>query len=111
MARLENPILKGFLRGGTEKQGPAAFEAIIRGLIQMFLVFGVLVFLIYFFMGAFAWIMSQGEEAKVKEARDRITNALIGLFLVFLLFVILKFVGAIFGLDWLGTLSLPLIPF
>lgn len=109
-ARLENPLLKGFLKGGTPDQGPVALGKLIQGIIQFFIFIGFLIFIIYFFLGAFSWIISQGDEGKLKEAKKRIENAIIGLLLVFSVFAFLKVLGIIFGLESLRDLRLIILP-
>jgi amino acid transporter len=69
---------------------------------------GVIIFIFQFIFGGIKWITSQGDEGKVKEAREQVTQALIGLVIVFLVFFMLKVIGIIFGLGWMETLKLPL---
>lgn len=64
----------------------------------------VLVFLIY---GAFKWITSGGEKEGTKSARTYITNALVGLAVLALAFVILRVVGGIVGFDVLNSFNIP----
>lgn len=64
----------------------------------------VLIFLIY---GAFKWITSGGEKDGTKVARTYITNALVGLAVLALAFVILRVVGGIVGFDILTQFNIP----
>jgi hypothetical protein len=64
----------------------------------------VLAFLIF---GAFQWITSGGAKEKVDAARKTITNALIGLALLGLAFLIVRIVGQIVGFDVLGQFDIP----
>ena len=64
----------------------------------------VLVFLIY---GAFKWITSGGEKEGTKAARTYITNALVGLAILALAFVILRVVGDLVGFDVLTGFVIP----
>lgn len=64
----------------------------------------VLIFLIY---GAFKWITSGGEKEGTKAARTYITNALVGLAILALAFVILRVVGGIVGFDVLTQFNIP----
>lgn len=60
----------------------------------------VIVALIFFFMlvvGGVKWISSGGDEKKVAAARASITNALIGLVIVFASWAIVNLLGSIFG--------------
>ena len=70
----------------------------------------IVVALIFFFMliwGGLRWVMSQGDEKAVTGARGQITNALIGLAIVFAAFAIMKLIGIVFGVDLLGTINIP----
>lgn len=64
----------------------------------------VLVFLIY---GAFKWITSGGEKEGTKSARTYITNALVGLAVLALAFVILRVVGDLVGFNVLTGFVIP----
>lgn len=60
----------------------------------------VVVAIIFFFMlvvGGVQWITSGGDEKKVAAARAQITNALIGLVIVFASWAIVSLLGSIFG--------------
>ncbi len=66
--------------------------------INIFLTIAGLASLAYLLWGAFDWITSNGEKEKIQKAQSKITNAAIGLILVFVVF-------AVFGLlagDLLG---------
>jgi len=70
----------------------------------------LIVALVFFFMlilGGLKWVMAGGDEKKVGEARGQITNALIGLAIVFAAWAIMKLIGTLFGIDILGGLSIP----
>lgn len=49
--------------------------------------------------GGFTWIISNGDKTKVEEARNRITNALIGLAIVAASWAIFLLVDYFFGLN------------
>lgn len=65
------------------------------------IIFAVATILVLFMLifGALEWIMSGGEKEKVASARGRITNALIGLAILGLAFVIATVAGGIIGID------------
>lgn len=108
MARIENPIFPegSPFRGGGPTQGPVVLEKVLGGILSLLLTAGVVVFFLFFLYGGLTWISSGGDEGKAKEAKQRLTQALVGLFLLFSAFVILKLVGFLFGLDWLEKLQL-----
>lgn len=52
--------------------------------------------------GGISWITSGGDKGKVEEARNRITNALIGLAIVAAAWAIMNLISYFFGVDVLG---------
>jgi len=65
---------------------------IIGKLINIFLGFLGVIFLVLMLYAGFLWMTAQGEEAKVKRAKDMITQAIIGLIIVVAAFAISNFV-------------------
>ena len=80
--------------------------SLVGGLVNLALLIAALVFFFILVMGGIKWITSQGEEAKVKEAREQVTQALIGLVIVFVAFAIAKLIEAVFGVD-IQNLTIP----
>jgi len=62
-------------------------------------------FLLHFLIGGFNWITAGGDKTKLQTARDRLTNALIGLIVVVAGWAILALAGTFFGVDF--TISDP----
>lgn len=56
-------------------------------------------FILIFLTGGFYWMTSSGDKAKLHEARERISNALIGLIIVVAGWSILALAGQFFGYD------------
>lgn len=71
-----NPPISGL---PTEPQ--EGINKIVGFGIRAFLIFAALVTLVYLFWGSYDWITSGGDKEKVSKARQKITNALIGLIL------------------------------
>ena len=67
---------------------------IIGKLINIFLGFLGVIFLVLMLYAGFLWMTAQGEETKVKRAKDMITQAIIGLIIVVAAFAISNFVLA-----------------
>ena len=80
---------------------------IISGAISLVLILVALVFFFILVFGGLKWVTSGGDEKKVGEARSQITNALIGLAIVFAAWAIMKLIGTVFGIDILGGLTIP----
>lgn len=56
--------------------------------------------IIFIFYGGFTFILSGGDEGKVKEAIHTIRYAIIGLIMALLSFMIVKFIGSLFGINF-----------
>lgn len=72
---------------------------IISGAINLVLIVVSLVFFFILVTGGLKWVTSGGDEKKVGEARGQITNALIGLAIVFASWAIMKLISTLFGID------------
>lgn len=67
--------------------------------INMFIMVAGIFLLIYLLWGAFDWISSSGEKEKITKAQSKITNALIGMFLVFVALTVFNLLaGNILGI-------------
>jgi hypothetical protein len=84
------------------------FSKVIQALISIFFFVAVLYFLWHFIMSAFHMISSNGDAKKFEEGRNGLVNALLGLFVTFAVFAILKFVGTVLGISGLNNLNLLL---
>jgi len=69
----------------------------ISGVIGFLTILAAIWFLIQFLMGGISWISSAGDKAKLTEARERLTNAFIGLLVVVSGWAILALAGQFFG--------------
>lgn len=72
-------------------------QNVIGTIINWIFVGVTIIALLYLIWGGFKWIISAGDKAKVEDAQRHIVNALIGLVLVFLSYIILNIVLAFFG--------------
>ena len=82
--------------------GTLTFSRVISFGITMLLIFASLLFFFMLVIGGIRWIMSGGEKANVENARKQITNALIGLAIVFVAWAIVRLVGTVFGIEILN---------
>lgn len=67
-------------------------------LVTLVLVVVSVVFLFILLSGGIAWMTAGGDKVQVEAARSRITNALIGLFIVFAVFALVTLVEGLFGI-------------
>lgn len=97
LAQITNPAIPGL---GSD---PVAFlNKFLSALISLGLVAGGVIFLFMLILGGIQWITSGGDKVANEDARRRVTNALIGVFLLFSLYGILNLVGCFFGIDFLS---------
>lgn len=67
--------------------------------IQMFILVAGLFLLLYLLWGAFDWIVSNGEKERISKAQSKITNALIGMVLIFFVLTVFNLLaGNILGI-------------
>jgi len=80
---------------------------IISGAISLVMLVVALVFFFILILGGLRWVMSEGDQKNVEAARNQITNALIGLAIVFAAFAIMKLIETIFGISLLNGIKIP----
>ncbi|HLD24812.1 MAG TPA: hypothetical protein VJB96_02735 [Patescibacteria group bacterium] len=103
-----NPVLPGALGSGGSNAGPPAVGAIISSLIGGFLILSFIATLVYMLLGGFDWATSGGDKTKLQSARDKITNALVGLVVVGASWAVMMIVGNFIGIEF-PNLPIPTI--
>lgn len=63
------------------------------------LLLGTLAVLVYLFLGAFKWLTAGGEKGKIEEARNMITQAIVGIVILAAVFAIYSLVLSFLGLE------------
>lgn len=92
---IHNPILK---ETPTDVKQPIDFlQAFIPKLINIGFIVAVIIFVFVILLGGISWMSAGGDKQKVEDARGKITNGIIGLFVVFFVFVIISVVEILFG--------------
>ena len=86
--------------------GKITIVSLIAGGIRLVLVIAALVFFFILVIGGIQWIISGGDKTGVETARKRITNALVGLAIVFVAWAIVTLIKALFGVD-IFALNIP----
>jgi len=80
---------------------------IVSGAISLAMLVVALVFFFILILGGLKWVMSGGDQKNVEAARNQITNALIGLAIVFAAFAIMKLIEIVFGISLLSGITIP----
>lgn len=99
---ITNPVLGPKLQGfiGHFGDSPAAFFALfLPKLLILGLIIGVLIFFFIIIIGAIQWISSGGDKNALEEAKHKITNALVGIIILFAVFAVIKLIENFFGVS------------
>ncbi len=96
MEEITNPALNENIRslGGVE-----FFNRLLPNLISLSFVIGTIIFLAIIIIGAIQWIISGGDKAGIESAKGKITNAIVGIFILLALFAIIKVIENFFGIE------------
>lgn len=92
---------------GTTPNAEGLVETILVNTVSILFAVGGLGVVVYFIWGAVDWVLSGGDKEKISSARKKMTNAIIGLVLLSLSYVIINLVGSIVGFNPLGALQIP----
>lgn len=81
--------------------GSSFISLLIPKLITMLLVAGVIIFFFIFIWGGIQWITAGGDKNAVGDARGRLSNALVGLLIMFSAFAVIMLIETFFGITLL----------
>lgn len=101
---ISNPILGSL----GQESGTSFFQKLIPAIISLALVIGTLVFFFMLITGAIQWISSGGDKQAVETARGKISNALIGLVVLFAIFAAIRLLNQFFGGGTFNLLNLTI---
>lgn len=93
-------------QGQFSKLGDITIVSLIAGGIRLVLVVAAILFFFILVIGGIQWIVSGGDKTGVETARKRITNALVGLAIVFVAWAIVTLINTLFGVD-IFSLNIP----
>jgi hypothetical protein len=106
-AAITNPIINETLGGNAEAaQAGTTFTSYFIVVWRALIFVGSLAVLFNLVNGAIEWITAGGEASKVTHARQKMTQAIIGMIILAGSFAIISFLGNLFGFDVL-KLTLP----
>lgn len=75
------------------------FERIISSTVGVLTISAGIWFIFQIFMGAFQWLAGGGEKQALQNAQKRITNAIVGLFVVVFSYGLISLISGIFGIE------------
>jgi hypothetical protein len=82
---------------GSAGAATNAFTKVVSGIIGVITIAASIWFMFQLLVGGLNWLSSGGEKAKLTEARDRITNAFVGLIIVVAAWGIIALTGQFLG--------------
>ena len=106
LAELTNPVLPTNLGSGSISQGGTVIGKLISSIGGLFFIFPFCLTFLYLLTGGLSWLTSGGDKSKLEVAKDKITNALVGLVIVAAAYAVFALVGQFFGLD-VKALKIP----
>ncbi len=109
LAQLRNPVLPDMIGGGKNpdyQKGGAALGGLISSIVGALFIAGFLLAFFFLIQGGLKWITSGSDKAKLEQARDEITNSIVGVIVVGAAYGITVVVARFFGLE-LDQLPIP----
>lgn len=92
---ITNPVL-GTLGNQT---GVSFFQKLLPAAINLVFVAGAIIFFFMLIMGGIQWISSGGDKGGLEAARGKITNALVGIVILFSVYAVAKLIEIFFGIS------------
>lgn len=95
-----NPALGPALQGFAGSEGGSAFfSAFLPRVVTFALIAGALVFFFMLVSGSIQWISSGGDKQALEAARTKISQAIVGLLILFASFALIQFMETFFGIN------------
>lgn len=101
IAQLTNPVVGRNLNPSSGAEAVNQFNNVVQVIITSLLIVASVFFVFNFIIGGIKWITSGGDKARIEGARSSIFNAVIGLVIVFSVFVILSLLESFFKINLL----------
>lgn len=79
---------------------------VIQTIITLFLIVGSIYFIWHVVMSAYHMISSQGDPKKWEEAQKALIYSIVGVIVIFSIFLILRLIGMVFGIEGLSSFSI-----
>lgn len=99
---ITNPALGDFLNNFITSAiaGPTAFlNYFIQNAVSLVFIIGAIIFLFMLITGGVQWISSGGDKGALENARGKLTNAIIGIVILFSAYALIKLIEGFFGIS------------
>jgi len=81
------------------QSGVSFFQKFAPAAVTLGFIIGVIIFFFILITGAIQWISSGGDKQALEGARGKISNALIGIIILFAVFAIIQLIQNFFGIS------------
>jgi hypothetical protein len=102
LAQITNPAIDPDYGADPSGGGGIALALIMARLFRTLVIVGGLALLLYLAWGGISWITAGGDPQKVDLAKDKLTNAVIGMGVLVAVVAITAFLSYAFGFDLLS---------
>lgn len=96
-AGIHNPVLP-FITGCGP--GETAIGNLIGALMGMILIFGAILAFLHLLFGGIRWITASGDKTAMQDAQDRITQAIVGLIIMAVVWTVMVLLGNFTGIGF-----------
>ena len=103
-AKVKNPLLPDTLHIDNPK---LYFNNVLQSVFSIFFIVAIIYFVWHVIMAGYRLMDARGDAKKLEDSQTDLTNAFIGIAIIFSVFALLKFVGTVFGLTGLEQLKIP----
>ena len=103
-AAIKNPLLPDTVHVDNPQ---LYFNNVIQTIFTVFFIVAVLYFIWHVIMAGYRLMDARGDTKKLEDSQTDLTNAFIGIAIIFSIFALLKFLGIIFGIEGLQELKIP----
>ena len=100
LAQITNPVLNPGIGSGGPDQGLVATGKFVSSIISLLLIVASLATLLYLVTGGLEWILAGGDKTKLENAREKITQAIVGLIVVAASWAGWLLIGKFLGIDF-----------
>jgi hypothetical protein len=92
----------------SAQSSPNYVNTVLQNVFSLFMVLGIIYFIWHFVFAGYHYMGAEGDPKKLEIAQTELTNAMIGLGVVFVVFAVLRLIGFIAGVKGLDALQFTL---
>jgi hypothetical protein len=108
LSQIVNPAIPTIIGNAGADAGGTALGKILGAMIGGIMIIALLLAFFLLISGGISWLSSGGDKNQLESARNKITNAIIGLIIVFSVWAVMLVVGPFVGLNF-PTINIPAI--